>query len=230
MNRSASSARLRSLCLLLLASIAGAAFGQSAKRPPNPVFAPVSDLAGLPRVLLIGDSISIGYTLAVRRLLEGQANLHRIPENGGPTTRGVENIDAWLGDGRWDVIHFNFGLHDLKIMDTGKHQVPIGEYERNMERIVGRLKKTGAKLIWAPTTPVPEGDLRPRRSNDDVIAYNRAAQRVMAARGVRSNDLYSFALSRLAEIQRPVNVHFTGEGSDALAEQVAKMIAHALKR
>ena len=64
----------------------------------------------------------------------------------------------------------------------------------------------------------------------DVIAYNRAAQRVMAARGVRSNDLYSFALSRLAEIQRPVNVHFTGEGSDALAGQVAKMIAHALKR
>ena len=230
MIRPASSARLRPLCLLLLASIAGAAFGQSAKRAPNPVFAPVSDLAGLPRVLLIGDSISIGYTLAVRRLLEGQANLHRIPENGGPTIRGVEKIDAWLGDGRWDVIHFNFGLHDLKIMDTGKHQVPIGEYERNMERIVGRLKKTGAKLIWAPTTPVPEGDLRPRRSNDDVIAYNRAAQRVMAAHGVRSNDLYSFALPRLAEIQRPVNVHFTDQGSDALAEQVAKMIAHALKR
>ena len=174
MIRPASSARLRPLCLLLLASIAGAAFGQTAKRPPNPVFAPVSDVPGLPRVLLIGDSISIGYTLAVRRLIEGQANLHRIPENGGPTIRGVEKIDAWLGDGHWEIIHFNFGLHDLKIMDTGKHQVPIGEYERNMERIVGRLKKTGAKLIWAPTTPVPEGDLRPRSSKQCSL-FGRSA-------------------------------------------------------
>lgn len=87
------------------------------KTPPNPVYAPITDVAGLPRVLLIGDSISIGYTLAVRELLADKANVHRPPTNCGPTIQGVKQIDAWLGDGRWDVIHFNFGLHDLKIMD-----------------------------------------------------------------------------------------------------------------
>jgi hypothetical protein len=69
-------------------------------------------VAGLPRVLLIGDSISMGYTLDVRELLKGKANVHRIPTNGGPTTNGLKNIKAWLGDSKWDVIHFNWGLHD----------------------------------------------------------------------------------------------------------------------
>src|SRR5438270_839998 len=88
----------------------------------NPVFAPVQDDPKLPRVLLIGDSISIGYTLPTRTLFAGKANVHRIPENGGSTARGIEKIDAWLGTGKWDVIHFNWGLHDIRIVE-GKQQV-----------------------------------------------------------------------------------------------------------
>ena len=84
---------------------------QPPKRNPNPAFAQVEDVPGLPRVLLIGDSISIGYTAHVRAMLKGVANVHRPLTNCGPTTRGLENIDAWLGDGKWDVIHFNWGLH-----------------------------------------------------------------------------------------------------------------------
>ena len=82
---------------------------QPPKRNPNPAFAQVEDVPGLPRVLLIGDSISIGYTAHVRAMLKGVANVHRPLTNCGPTTRGLENIDAWLGDGKWDVIHFNWG-------------------------------------------------------------------------------------------------------------------------
>ncbi|MDZ4288610.1 MAG: SGNH/GDSL hydrolase family protein, partial [Prosthecobacter sp.] len=89
----------------------------------------VQDVAGLPRVLLIGDSISMGYTLGVRKLLAGKANVHRIPQNGGPTKNGVANIDKWLGDGHWDVIHFNWGIHDLKFMPDGKRQVEAADYE-----------------------------------------------------------------------------------------------------
>ncbi len=59
-------------------------------------------------MLLIGDSISIGYTMPVRKLLEGKANVHRIPTNGGPTKNGIANIDNWLGTKKWDVIHFNW--------------------------------------------------------------------------------------------------------------------------
>ena len=84
----------------------------AAKRKPDPVFQQIEDDPTLPRVLLIGDSISIGYTLPVRELLKGKANLHRPPTNCSSTASGLKNLDAWLGQGKWDVIHFNFGLHD----------------------------------------------------------------------------------------------------------------------
>ncbi|MFW5868940.1 MAG: SGNH/GDSL hydrolase family protein, partial [Armatimonadota bacterium] len=143
-------------------------------------FLPIEDDPNLPRVLIIGDSISMGYTLPVRKKLEGEANVHRAPTNCGPTSRGVQHIDEWLGDGNWDVIHFNFGLHDLKVMEeTGKHQVPIDEYEENLEQMVARMKQTGAELVWASTTPVPDPVNGPERRSEDVVRYNRVAEAVM---------------------------------------------------
>jgi hypothetical protein len=199
--------------------------------PANPdraAFEPIQDDPKLPRVLLIGDSISIGYTLAVRDLLKGRANVHRIPINGGPTTNGLARLERWLGGGKWDVIHFNWGLHDLKLMPDGSRQVTPEAYEKNLRELVMRLKATGAKLIWASTTPVPEGKLNPPRSDADVQAYNRLAAAIMAENQVAINDLYTFALSRLADIQRPANVHFTDAGSKVLAGQVAASITAAL--
>ncbi|MBN2450101.1 MAG: SGNH/GDSL hydrolase family protein [Lentisphaeria bacterium] len=218
------------------AVVAGAAEAVAAPQPParpaprpHPSLAPVTEKAGLPRVLLIGDSISMGYTLPVRELLADRANVHRIPTNGGPTSRGVESIEAWLGEGKWNVIHFNWGLHDLKRMEDGNHQVPLAQYEANLRSLAAALKETGAVLIWCSTTPVPEGDLRPPRSNEDVLAYNAAARRVMEENGIQINDLYAFALPRLKEIQLPVNVHFSADGSRVLAEEVARVIGAALK-
>jgi acyl-CoA thioesterase-1 len=199
------------------------------KKKVDPAFEPVKDDPKLPRVLLIGDSISIGYTPATRNLLAGKANVHRIPDNGGPTDNGTKNIKNWLGDGKWDVIHFNWGLHDLKL-GTGKHQVPIDDYEKNLRELVKTMKATNAKLIWASTTPVPEGKTNPPRKNEDVIAYNKVARKIMEENGVAINDLYAFALPQLDKIQLPVNVHFTPKGSEALAERVATAIEVALKK
>lgn len=198
------------------------------KGQPDPAFAPVKDDPALPRVLLIGDSISIGYTVATRQALAGKANVHRAPTNCGPTTRGLEQLDNWLGEGRWDVIHFNFGLHDLKRID-GKHQVPLDQYENNLRELVARLKKTGARLIWCSTTPVPQGS-SPPRSTEDVPKYNAVAQKIMEEHGVAIDDLYAFALPQLDKIQRPANVHFTPEGSAVLAKQVAASIEKELAK
>ena len=104
-----------------------------AKRAPDPSLAAITDEPGLPRVLLIGDSISMGYTIPGARGLAGKANLHRPPQNCGPTIFGIERLESWLGSGHWDVIHFNFGLHDLRL-DAGKHQVPLDAYEKNLRR------------------------------------------------------------------------------------------------
>ena len=223
------------LLATFLMTMATAVFAQEAadkakakpKAAPNPALAKIEDDPKLPRVLLIGDSISIGYTLPVRELLKDEANVHRIPTNGGPTSNGIRNIDAWLGGGEWDVIHFNWGLHDLKRID-GQQQVSPEDYEANLRKLVTRMKQTGAKLVWCTTTPVPEGDLNPPRRFHDVLDYNKIAAKVMAEERIITNDLYEFAKPKQAEIQNRNDVHFTEAGSRVLAQQVAKAIDGAL--
>ena len=201
--------------------------------------APIEDVPGLPRVLLIGDSISIGYTLSAREALKGVANVHRIPTNGGPTSKGLSNIDDWLGSSKWDVIHFNWGLHDLcyrhpdsktqgnrdKVNGSVTHSVE--EYSRNLEKLVVRMKKTGSRLIFATTTPVPQGEAG-RKVGDDIL-YNKAALTVMRKHKVSINDLHGLMANRMSQFGiRPGNVHFTPEGSMLLAEKVAKALKKAL--
>ena len=219
----------------------GTLFAQQAKKPQKPKrvspMAPIKDVAGLPRVLIIGDSISIGYTLPTRALLKGKVNLHRIPTNGGPTTKGVAEIDKWLGKSKWDLIHFNWGLHDLKYMGPngenlypkekgGKVQVPIDDYEKNLDKLVIRMKKTRAKLVWRNTTPVPPGSKG--RYVGDSIRFNEAAARVMKKHDVPTLDLYTMSKKRMKELMRPANVHYFPAGSQALAEVVAKDILERL--
>ncbi len=233
------------LVLLVVTAIGGTAFTaerpvkpKKKRRAPNPAMKPITDDPSLPRVLLIGDSISIGYTVPVRDLLAGKANVHRPPANCGPTTRGVEQIDNWLGAGRWDVTHFNWGLHDLKYMgpkgqnladpsvSDSHQQVPIDQYEANLRKLVQRLEKTGAVLIWCATTPVPKG--AKGRVVGDAAKYNAVAAGIMKERGIATDDLYAFAKPRLEEIQLPANVHFGSDGSKELAKQVANSIEAAL--
>ena len=192
----------------------------------EPAFDPIQDDPKLPRVLLIGDSISIGYTLPLRKLLEGKANVHRIPENGGPTSNGTAKIDRWI-EGKWDVIHVNWGLHDLKLVD-GKHQVSLEDYEKNLRELVKKLKATGAKVVWASTTPVPDAKTNPPRKAEDVPRFNEVAKKVVDENQIAIDDLYTFALPKLKEIQLPANVHYTPKGYEALAGEVAKSILAAL--
>jgi acyl-CoA thioesterase-1 len=188
------------------------------------------------KVLLIGDSISIGYFEPSKDLLYEKADVFHNPGNAQYTAFGLEKLDEWLGETAWDVIHFNHGLHDLKYVDetgrrvdpaVGKQMIPIDQYEHNLEELTIRLKKTGVPLIFATTTPVPEGAAG--RIKGDAVRYNKVALDIMARHGVAVNDLYTYAFARLESIQRPRDVHFTKEGSRLLAEQVASHVLKALK-
>ena len=214
---------LRAACVVLLA------FSLFAQKE-NPAYVAVEDVEGLPRVLVIGDSISIGYTLPVRALMSGKANVHRIPENAAHSGFGVEHLERWIGSAkRWDVIHVNFGLHDIKRMDNGLQQVSLADYEANLNQIFARLAKAGAKVVLATTTPVPYARTNPPRTDLDVVVYNRAARRVAEAQGAVVLDLYAAALPKLAEIQLPANVHYNAEGYQFLAQQVAECWLRLLK-
>ena len=198
---------------------------------PNPALAPIVDVPGLPRVLLIGDSISIGYTLPVRAALKGKANVHRPPGNCSSTGYSLTKIDEWLGTGKWDVIHFNFGLHDAKLPPEGVRHAAPADYEKNLRQLVQRMKATGAKLIWATTTPVPMGgNLAPNRRFGDIATYNAIAAKVMAENGVAINDLNAAIAPHVEKVGRPTDVHFTEEGYALLAQGVAREVSARLRK
>lgn len=194
--------------------------------------APITNVQGLPRVLLIGDSISIGYTLQVREKLEGRANVHRIPINGGATEVGLANIDSWLGNGKWDVIHFNFGLHDAKYASPTAQRASRDQYIANLQQLIDRMKATGAKLVFATTTPIPEkleyGKATGTRMFDSIPERNALAVDLMEKNGVAVNDLYALVLPWRETASRPGDVHFTPEGYELLAGAVADTIAGQL--
>ena len=200
----------------------------------------------LPNVLILGDSISIGYTPHVKRLLKGKANVFRPtnakgrPENCAGTVNGIKQIDRWLAanGGQWSVIHFNFGLHDLKRVNAktkknsnnpdDPYQSNPDLYKKQLTEIVKKLLATKAKLIFATTTPVPAGGVKPYRSVDDPEKYNLIAKQIMKEHHIEVNDLFAFADPKMKEIQIPVNVHFTKKGSEALGKKVVEAISKKL--
>ena len=180
----------------------------------------VKDDPALPRVLLIGDSVSRGYTMATRAALAGIANVHRAPANCGPTALGITKLDIWLGEGKWDVIHFNFGIHD--------RATPLADYEARLRQIVERLSATGAKLIWATTTPIPDS-ADGKQTAASIVERNEAAATIMKEKGIAFDDLFSAITPHLAELQNPNDVHFNAKGYDFLGAAVAASLQSALK-
>ena len=193
-----------------------------------------------PKVLIIGDSISIGYTPHVTRILAKEAMVKHHRGNAGHTGMGLKQLDQWVGKTKWDLIHFNWGLWDLcyrhpksKVQGRrdkvrGKITTSLEQYEKNLDQLVTRLKKTGAKLIWAHTTFVPEKEAG-RKVGDDK-KYNDVAARVMKRHGVKINDLHKLTSGFSADLfTQPGNVHFKEQGSKEIAQQVAAEIRAALK-
>jgi len=184
----------------------------------------VADDPKLPRILLIGDSVSRAYTLGVRHLLAGKANVHRAPENCGPTANGLKKLEIWLGSGgpgKWDVIYFNFGIHD--------RATPLADYEKRLGEIVTRLQQTGATVIWASTTPIPRDDAK-KQTPESIVERNAVAARVAQAHGLAIDDLFTFITPHLAETQKPGDVHYTDRGYELLSQHVAATLAAQLKK
>lgn len=187
----------------------------------------------LPNVLLIGDSISMRYTVGVQKELKGVANVYRAPDNCRSTRQTLEEIEAYLGDVEWDVVHFNWGIHDLTRLGPngiaapapkGSHQVPLKTYRSNVSKLVACLKATDARLIWATTTPIGSKIEKTEiRRDSDVVAYNAAALTVVNSRRIAINDLYSLTKPR-AETLLADGVHPNPNGSRLLAKSVASAI------
>ena len=187
------------------------------------------------RVILVGDSIRMGYQETVRQVLEGQAEVCTPEQNGGNTAKVLDNLDEWVIASNPDIVHVNCGLHDLKKeFGAAENAIPLADYEANVRQIVERIgARTRAVVVWALTTPVNEKwhhDNKPfDRFEADVDAYNAAARRVTTDLGVPVDDLFQVAMDAGRDgILRPDGVHFTDEGSEILGKAVAECVREYL--
>lgn len=208
----------------------------------------------LPQVLVIGDSISIGYTSHVTQMLNAEATVMHNKGIARDTKHGLKNLDTWIGTAKWDVIYFNWGLWDICYRNPdaniefnwdkvngpvpkkeftpdkvkGTITTSLSQYEKNLEQLVLRLKKTNAVLVWANTTVVPEGDAG--RFAGDEKKFNVAAARVMKRHGIMIDDLHTLTEGFAPEyFLGPGDVHYNENGYKKLAYHVTEKIRAALK-
>ncbi|MBC8375951.1 MAG: SGNH/GDSL hydrolase family protein [FCB group bacterium] len=202
------------------------------KQLKQPAFAFVKADPSLPNVLLMGGPISVGYTPSVREELAGLANVYRIPASGGDTKSALKNLEKWLAGSHWKVIHFNWGMNDLKRRkktesgETPPNRVMVEQYANNLEQIVSKLEKSAESLIWASTTIIPDS-AKSRVAGDEVI-YNQAALEVIEKHpAVKLDDQYSLSRNN-PEDQKPGSVSFKKEGQQRQGLQVANSIKNVL--
>lgn len=203
---------------------------------------------GRPNILLYGDSISMGYTETVRRELSERATVFRLFRNGRSSKDFIVNMEQqrksmfspYLENGwdfTWDLIHFNVGLHDLRYLSEGKpdkvngnQNTPINTYKENLHKICKYLLSCypDTKLIFATTTPVPEGE--PGRVATDALKYNEVARVVLSEYPeIGINDLYSFTKPNFDSwVIKRGNVHYNTVGQTEQGKQVAQVIGNAL--
>lgn len=223
---------MKTYCFALFASLltAWAALAETKEAVPDPA---------LPDVLLIGDSISGGYQKQVKQALAGKANVVKNEGNAEWTGTGLKKIDGYLGDTKWDIIHFNWGLWDLYGWEYHEEDRSPEAYAKRLDQLVTRMKLTGAKLIWATTTPAcpaAEQTMLKRFKKEVVITpeqqakYSEAALEVMKRHGVEINDLYAHMLPTLDKHSGGAdNVHFNGAGNGHLAKKVTDTLEQALE-
>lgn len=188
----------------------------------------------LPKVVLVGDSIRMGYAPLVAKSLDGKAIVVSPAPNGEDSGNVLRNLDEWVLKERPDIVHMNAGLHDLKLKEKS-YQVPLVEYEKNLKTILERIRKdTKATIIFATTTPILD-DLHAQRKagfdrlEADVQRYNVAAVALMKQAGVPINDLHKLVESRGREkLMAGDGTHYTPEGYAVLAAAVTESILRRL--
>lgn len=195
-----------------------------------------------PKILIIGDSISIGYFSKVKEAMANKAIVMHNPGNAQHTGTGLEKIKDWIGKEDWDIIQFNWGLWDLcyrhpdanaygnRDKIKGSITYDPQTYRQNLEELVSILKaSTSAKLIFVTTTYVPVNEAG--RFTEDVPKYNAIAKVVMKKNGVIINDIYkkSIAIHHKNGVGDN-DVHYNKEGYKELGELIVPVLNKTLKK
>ena len=192
----------------------------------------------LPTVLLIGDSISQGYTAPLRTALIGTANVLRAPENCGSSRHGIRKMDIYTqGIGKIDVIVFNFGIHD-------RNSSPL-EYRANLSEVTRKIMAKSSSAIFVSTTPffpsiresIAIGNvfatfrdwyLHGRGMNE--VQLNTIARSVSDSFGVNFIDIGSKVRKDVICNRMPNDLHFPEPCYAVVAEPIAEEVGKVLEQ
>lgn len=199
-------------------------------------------------VLVLGDSVSIGYTPHLAKKLT-QPVVHSPGAGDGgarSTSAAIHCMEYYLSkaDGEdllfteRDTIIFNFGLHDYNLGLLGAEQ-----YIEELTLVVQRLQATPARLLYILTSPAHNVNPKDAAGDDPdkvIIELNRRAAELMSEKGIEVLDIYTPIMeqcgpvpfedtgSRACSLCAPncakISVHYGGAGY----EFIASMIADAL--
>ena len=174
----------------------------------------------LPRALLVGDSICNGYQERVRELVEGRCNVsYWISSYCATSPEYLRLLAFHLEAAKYDVIHFNNGLHSLGT-DTAAWAKALDAALRLV-----REKQPQARLVWATSTPLKDAVKTAR-----VRELNAAAVPVVRALGgVETDDLFSLLDPLDREIHWSDAYHHNPSARDLEARQVARFVAPELR-
>ena len=178
----------------------------------------------LPRVLLIGDSITKGYFSEVEKHLAGKAYCARLTTSKCVSDPSfADEVQLLLKHYKFAVIHFNNGLHGWGYSEE--------QYRDGLMKTMDAVRKQAgdAKLIWATTTPVRErSDLKKfGERTERVKVRNQMAAEIMKSREIPTNDLFGL-VEKHPDWQSSDGVHFNAKGKEAQAKQVAETVAKLL--
>lgn len=187
------------------------------------------------KIVLIGDSIRVGYCRYVQQAFEGEAAVYFPNENCRFAAYIVRALSSWKGKMECgddvDCVHFNVGLWDCLILPDGI-LTPIEIYRFYFDRVCKQIKTLfpKAKIIFATSTAVLEDQYKEnlRRKNADIEQYNAAAVEIAQGHGFAINDLYAITKDVPESYHSDMTHYYTKDGTRILTEQVANVIADAL--
>lgn len=186
-------------------------------------------------LLLIGDSIRMGYDKSVKKSLEGKANVIFPEENCRFASYVLRYFHEYIKDINRldvDVIHWNAGLWDCLRLFGEEPHTPVEVYAYYIERICQRIKKLcpNATVIFATSTSVLQEQMNKNfmRYNEEIEKYNAAAVSIAEKYGFIINDLYGLSVTLPNDAHSDATHYYTPKGTEAFTNKVLSMVVPAL--
>ena len=204
------------------------------KTPPKPdhhpregtewcnIWIPRANTEALPRVLLVGDSITQQYYRHVATALEGKANCAYVTTSWSVCNPALRaQLEVICSQYDFAAIHFNNGLHGFGYTEP--------QYEKALRRTLTWLKAQcpAGRLIIANSTPIRPGTER-ASTNERIKARNAIVADLARTMDLPLNDLHTPMLSHGESYTD--DYHFADTARQIQARQVTRHVNQALQQ